>query len=107
MSKSLQHMREAELRAFVGKQLALVRTALGKRQMDWVREYPQFLTSAGKLANWEKGDYLPSPLFLMQLCDDHNLSMDFFYRGQSGGVGQATAQLLRRAKTSSSSRATS
>jgi transcriptional regulator with XRE-family HTH domain len=87
---------EQDLRDFVGENIALARTALGKRQVDWVREYPQFLTSRGKLANYENGDRFPSPLFLVQLCKDYGLSMDWFYRRDAAGVSERLAQLLRK-----------
>ncbi len=94
MQPALRRMREAEHRRMVGGNLALAREAVGKRQVDWVREYG--LRSSGRLGNWEAGEHYPNPLFLVQLCEDYGFTMDYFYRGQLAGVSVARAADLRR-----------
>jgi transcriptional regulator with XRE-family HTH domain len=88
--------KEQDLKQQIGENLVLAREALGQRQVDWVRRYPEFLTSRGKLANWENGDRFPAPLFLLQLCRDYGLSMDWFYRRDPAGVSERLAQILRK-----------
>jgi hypothetical protein len=95
MPNALQQMVESDLRQLIGSHIVLVRTALGKRQMDWVRQYPEHMSSAGMLANWETGRSLVNPLFLIRLCEDHGLSMDWFYRGHISNVSESMARLLR------------
>ena len=88
---------DADHRRFVGENLALVRTALGKRSVDWVRDYPTYLTSAGKLTNWENGDNYPALGFLLRLCEDYGLTMDWFYRRRLAGLSSDLVDDLRKA----------
>lgn len=72
---------EQALREEVGQRIRLLRTSLDKRVVDWMREYPEFVTTKSKLSQWETGINLPPPLFVMRLCRQYNLSLDFFYFG--------------------------
>lgn len=94
MQRALRRMREDEHRRMVGENLRLAREAVGKRQVDWVRDYG--LRSSGRLGNWEAGDHYPPPMFLVQLCEDYGFTTDFFYRGQMAGVSASRADDLRR-----------
>lgn len=94
-SKTASQQREEDHRRGVGERLALAREAVGKRQVDWAREYQ--LSSPSKLANWEAGSHYPAPWFLVRLCEDYGFTMDWFYRGVRAGVSVARADDLRRA----------
>lgn len=85
---------EADHRVFVGRNLALARTALGKRQTEWRTQYR--LGSASKLSSWESGKNYPNPWFLLQLCNDYGFTMDWFFRGVRAGVPGGLADDLRR-----------
>lgn len=71
---------EVTLRESVGERIALLRTSLGKRAADWMVDYPEFITSRGKLSNWEHGKVFPPMLFMIRLCEDYKLTLDWFYR---------------------------
>lgn len=89
-------MREADHRRMVGENLTLAREAVGKRRVQWTRDY--HLGAASRLANWEAGDHYPSPWFLVRLCADYGFTMDWFYRRQLAGVSVERAADLRRAE---------
>ena len=96
-SKAMKRLDESDHRRQVGERLVLAREAVGKRQVDWAREYG--LPTHSKLANWEAGTHYPSPWFLAQVCEDYGFTMDWFYRGVRAGVSAARADDLRRAMT--------
>lgn len=77
---------EQVLREEVGRRIQLLRTGLGKRSVDWMLEYPEFVTTKGKLSQWENGINLPPILFVMRLCRQYNLSLDFFYFGRGAAA---------------------
>jgi transcriptional regulator with XRE-family HTH domain len=97
MAKGIRNVADADHRRFVGENIALARSAVGKRQIDWARAYPTWITSPGKLANWENGDHYPPPVFLARLCDDYGFTMDWFYRRRLAGVSAELADGLRQA----------
>jgi hypothetical protein len=97
MARGSKQVIDADHRRFVGENLALVRTALGKRSADWVKDYPTYITSAGKLTNWEVGDNYPALGFLLKLCEDYGLTTDWFYRGRLAGLSSDWVDDLRKA----------
>ena len=64
----------------VGSRLRIAIEAVGKRQADIVRIFPD--VTASKLNNWLRGDDYPSEWFIVRFCDRFNLSMDWIYRGR-------------------------
>jgi hypothetical protein len=64
----------------VGSRLRIAIEAVGKRQADIVRLFPD--VTASKLNNWLRGDDYPSEWFVVRFCDRFNLSMDWIYRGR-------------------------
>lgn len=84
---------EALHRRQVGERLTVAREALGQRAVDWVRRYK--LKTASRLSQWESGKSYPAPLFLVQLCEDTGLTIDYFYRGKKAGVSASLADDLR------------
>lgn len=89
-------LREVDHKEFVGHNLMIAREALQATQAQWTRDYA--LGSASKINQWERGKYYPNPWFLIRLCADHGLTMDWFYRGQRAGVASSVAADLRRAE---------
>lgn len=77
----------------VGRNLALARESLGRKQAPFARE---FGTAANKWNQWEAGIYYPDPRVLTRLCDDYGFTMDWFYRGKLAGVSDERAAGLRR-----------
>ena len=78
---------------YVGARLRLTIEALGLRQIDVAR---QFDISPSKLGNWLRGVNYPETVALIKFCDRYNLTMDWFLRGQTGGVAGTLADTLWR-----------
>jgi transcriptional regulator with XRE-family HTH domain len=70
---------EKEHREAVGRRLAMTRDAFRQKPRDWVRKYN--LKSASLLSNWESGFCYPDIKFVMDVCHDYGLRMDWIYRG--------------------------
>lgn len=87
---------EDERKKFVGARLGFARAALGKDGPDWAREYGVGETTQ---SNWIQGVSFPNREFLIQLCDNEGLTIDYFYRGRIGGVSEDLAQKLREAES--------
>jgi transcriptional regulator with XRE-family HTH domain len=86
---------KSDHKAFVGQNLALARTSLGKSQAAFARD---FGVASNKLNQWEAGLYYPDPYVLRQMCDDLGFTMDWFYRGVRAGVSEQRAAGLRQAR---------
>ncbi len=95
LSKTQLLAQERSLRELIGAQIAVLRTAHGKSNTDWRLEFPEFITSAGKLSNWENGTYLPNMLFLLRLCEVYGVSMDYFFARPQIGLEKAIRQSRR------------
>jgi transcriptional regulator with XRE-family HTH domain len=65
--------------------------------VDWSAAYGVQSTT---IANWMAGKSYPAPRFLVQLCDDTGLTVDWFYRGVMSGVVTAMVQPLKEAADS-------
>jgi transcriptional regulator with XRE-family HTH domain len=87
---------KSDHKVFVGRNLALARTALGKSQAALARDLG---IASNKLNQWEAGLYYPDPFLLLQVCDDHGFTMDWFYRGVLAGVAEQRAADLRRVRS--------
>lgn len=61
----------------VGERLTLTRETFGQRSVDWAKRYK---VSMGKLSNWEAGRNLPDMIFMISVCEDYGLPLDWFYR---------------------------
>lgn len=90
---------DQSLRELVGANLALLRTAQGKGLIDWAREFPEFLSSTGKLKNWEDGRHYPPNLFLLKLCEVYHVRMDYFFT-RLPAVIEKTLHQSRRVRSS-------
>lgn len=94
MPQSLQsRIVRATFKEFVGQNLADARRALGLTQAQMARELK---IAPNKLNQWEAGVHFPDPWLLRQLCEDHGLTMDWFYRRVLAGVSVSLAADLRR-----------
>lgn len=72
-------LNEAWHRQKVGERLQIVRTAHDETRPAWVKKYGQYLKRADTLSDWEGGLHYPPPLFLMRICRDYNVTLDWFY----------------------------
>ena len=88
-------MKEVEYRYFIGANLRVAREVIGLSQIKMAEKYN---LGQSKLSQWERGIYYPDPWFLYILCDDYNLTMDWFYRRVPAGVGASLVDGLRRAR---------
>lgn len=96
MKKSgLARLAKTDHKVFVGQNLALARTSLGKSQAAFGRD---FGVASNKLNQWESGLHYPDPYVLRQMCDDLGFTMDWFYRGVRAGVSEQRAAGLRQAQ---------
>lgn len=102
MNNRLAKATEDDHKKFVGGSLMIARTALNKRPVDWTKKYPTLLTTQSKLANYEAGKHYPPPLFLVRLCEDYGLTMDWFYRRVRSGVPEQLSDKLRGTSESAS-----
>lgn len=85
-----------EHREMVGRNVMLVREALGMRQGDFARSIG---ITAPALWNIETGRAYPSYPVLVRICDEHGVTADWLLRGQRGALPRALADSLRAADT--------
>lgn len=85
-------MTDDERKCFIGNRLKWARLALGKNGPAWALEYGVGETTQ---SNWIQGVSFPSREFLIELCENEGLTIDYFYRGRVGGVGETLAKKLR------------
>ena len=83
---------EGRDRAAVGARLKLTREALGKKQGDFARD-------AGIKKNtynqYETGTNLVSLDEAHKLCDAHNLTLDWIYRGDQSNLKSSLADAIK------------
>lgn len=94
-------MTEDERKKFIGLRLGWARLALDKDGPAWEREYGVGDTTQ---SNWITGVSFPNREFLISLCDNEGLTIDYFYRGRIGGVAETLAQKLRDAEAGNAPR---
>ena len=85
---------ELTLREEVGARLRLTREGLGVERKQWVARYGVKWNS---LSQWEQGQFMPDLIFLKSLCEDYNLSLDWFLRGVPAGRPRASTAAPRPA----------
>jgi transcriptional regulator with XRE-family HTH domain len=87
-----RRMQDAVLREQIGRNLMIAREALGATRSEWLKKYGLY---ASKYSQWEAGTVLPNLLFLIAICDDYGLTMDWFLRGVRAGVSSSVAEALK------------
>ena len=93
-------MDAATYKARIGARLRQAIEAQGLRQADVAR---QLGVSRSKLAHWLAGRWYPDPLFVLDFCEQYNISLEWVYRGRVS-LGRATrlvAALLAEDQASS------
>ena len=70
----------------VGRRLLVARQALGKSRTDWQKLYGLY---PSLISQWESGTAYPDIKFLICLCEDYGLTLDYFYRGSRAGVASS------------------
>ena len=76
----------------VGRRLRLVRTALGLTQREFAGSAAVATNTYGQ---WETGARALSPAQAIELCDTHNLTLDWIYRGDPGNLPYKLATALK------------
>jgi len=82
----------------VGDRLRITIEAVAPSQAAFARVMD---VSPTKLGNWLRGDNYPEPLFLIRVCNEFGVTMDWFYRGSRAGVAASVAASLRQAEEAS------
>ena len=83
--------RDVAHREFVGANLRMAREVKGASRRDWTL---QFGVAANMQSQWESGANYPDLFFLIRLCEDYGLTMDWFYRGDKSGVISSLSSAL-------------
>jgi transcriptional regulator with XRE-family HTH domain len=91
-------MAEAEHKRQIGHRIRMVRIAVGQTQAEWRGEFGVKETT---ISEWERGSNFAKPPFLVALCSAYRLTMDYFYRGETAGVGSAMLDKLKVSESSS------
>jgi hypothetical protein len=82
-------------REAVGRNLTLAREALGSSRNDWIEQYgDSYGVYASKLSMWEAGITYPDLFFLIGLCEEHGLTLDWFLRGERSGLASSLVSAL-------------
>jgi hypothetical protein len=95
MIKGRGRITRAWHKEMVGRNLTLAREALGSTRNDWIAQYGKSHgVYASKLCMWEGGVSYPDLFFLMGLCEDHGLTLDWLFRGDLRGLPSDLASAL-------------
>lgn len=82
----------------VGRNLTIAREGLGATRNDWIKTYgASHGIYSSKLCMWEGGVSYPDLFFLIALCENHGLTLDFFLRGELRGLSSELASALASA----------
>lgn len=87
----LSGMSNSAHRRQTGSRLRIAIESLGKTQVEICNA---FGVSPPKLGNWLRGDHYPDPYFIARFCNRYNITADWIYRNQAGGVAGALGDAL-------------
>jgi len=92
LSGMVDRLSDQRSKAGVGERLRITREALGLPQKE-------FADRAGLAANtynqYEQGRNMPSLDAAQSLCDHHNLTLDWIYRGDPSGLRYQLADAIK------------
>lgn len=78
--------------AAVGRRLLLTRQALGHAQNDFARKAG---ISPSRFNHYETGRHLPSLDAAQAICDAHDLTLDWIFRGDASGLRYSLVEAMR------------
>jgi transcriptional regulator with XRE-family HTH domain len=88
----VRRIQQKTLAEHMGRNLLIAREALGVTRQEWVRKYDLY---PSKYSQWENGIIPPNLLFLVAICEDYGLTMDWFVRGVRAGVASSVSEALK------------
>lgn len=77
----------------VGRRLTLTRQALGLAQNEFAKRAG---ISPSRFNHYETGRHLPSLDAAQALCDVHDLTLDWIFRGDASGLRYALVEAMRQ-----------
>ena len=75
--------RPQEQKTEIGRRLRAAREALDLTQADLCRK---FNVATNTYNQWEKGHITADVLTLVRIADRYNITLDWFFRGELGGI---------------------
>lgn len=89
------HLVDARSPKAIGLRLLVIRKLSGMSQKEFARSVGATQSACG---GWEKGLRPPGLKIGQALCDVYQLTLDYIYRGDAGGLPVRVEQAIRRLK---------
>ena len=88
----IERLSDGRTKASVGERLRLTREALGLQQNEFA-ERARIATNSYN--QYERGKNMPNLPAAHALCDHHNLTLDWIYRGDASGLKYQLADAIK------------
>ena len=93
---ALNHLQDDTSPTAIGNRLAMIKRAYGLTQQQFA---DRIGVTQGAISGWLTGYRHLGLQSALVICDEFNVTLDYLYRGESGGLTVSTLNMLEAAGT--------